>query len=116
SPQKLAEQSCVDMLTTLGAAALGLEVVALGLTGGVPPSRGRSATPGRRRFRHAADPRHLSGRNPDHEPRRQNRVGRAVAWERTADRAAKFPEEYGRRLECLSHQGLREVAALKLKG
>jgi hypothetical protein len=70
SPQRLAEQSCVDILTTLGVAAVGLEVVALGLTGGVPPSRGRSATLGRRRFRLAADPRHLSGRNPDREPRR----------------------------------------------
>jgi hypothetical protein len=60
-PRRPAEQSCVGMITTLGVASLGLEVVALRLTGGVPPSRGRSETPGRRRFRLVADPRHLSG-------------------------------------------------------
>jgi hypothetical protein len=116
APQRLAEQSRADMLTALGVAALGLEVLALGLTGGVPPSRGRSAAPGRRRFRLTADPRHLGGRNPDHEPRRQDRGGPAVAREQTGDRDAEFPDEYGPRLERLSHQGLREVAALKLKG
>src|SRR5262249_20089129 len=66
SVEEPAERSGVDLLTPLGVAALGFQVMVSGLTGGVPPWRVRSATL--------------------------------------------------RRLAGLSHQGLRDVAALKVKG